>query len=142
MRFLTTAKNRMSTPSSAAVMAVDTGSGMSTDASRTAYPGEQDDRQQAEDDAEEVVPSAHAGAAFSQRPKVELDLLPAEEQIDEEQTPATAMICVPRPRALNLSIGPSFRSSSAEVSEDSYRRAPILQANRRAFARNGVGLRS
>ena len=57
----------------------------------------------------------------------------------KSSTPATAMICAPRPRALNLSMGPSFRSSSATVSEDSYRRAPILQANRPTFARNGVG---
>ncbi len=54
--------------------------------------------------------------------------------IDEEQARRPRPRSVPRGRERRIGpLGPSFRSSSAAVSEGSYRRAPILQANRPTF---------
>ena len=73
------AQTAMMTPRTTLVIANETGIGTSTAAMRAMTLREQDDREDAHHDSEEVVPRAHAGASLAERAEVEVDLLPVEE---------------------------------------------------------------
>ena len=99
VRILMIAKNRMRTPSSAAVIAVETGSGMSTDASRTTIQARSTIVRRPRTMPTKPRQPLNAGAAdSSQRPEVELELLPGQEQADEEQHASPRASSAPRGR--------------------------------------------
>ena len=109
------AKTAMRTPSTTLVIANETWDRDVDRGQPRDDPRDQDDREDAHQDPQEVVPGADASAPRSERAEVELDLLPVEEAVDEEEHAPMNMICVPRPRAFNLSMRPVLSSSPAAV---------------------------
>ena len=136
VRILMIAKIRISVPSSAAVIAVETGSGMLTEASRDDEPGEQHDREQAEDHAREPAPADSKVASTpssSAIPPTSKSCQGRKRSIRRRTAP-TSMICAPRPRALNRSMRPVLSVvACCGFPRDSYPPGHELQPGPRAY---------